>query len=85
MLSEGGTDHLDSADAPDGKWHGLGQTIAALGLHGILVIDDMTPMPDWPGNQRAGQNQGSSALLTAPQVISVELAHGSGVILSTRQ
>jgi predicted O-methyltransferase YrrM len=46
VLAEGGTYDLISADAPDGKWHGLDQTIAALGPHGMLVVDDMTPMPD---------------------------------------
>jgi predicted O-methyltransferase YrrM len=85
MLAEGGMYDLIFADAPDGKWHGLDQTIAALGPHGMLVVDDMTPMPDWPGNQQAWQNQVRQALLTAPQLITVELAHGSGVILSTRR
>jgi hypothetical protein len=43
------------------------------------------PMPDWPGDQQAKQNQVRQALLTAPELITVELAHGSGVILSTRR
>jgi demethylmenaquinone methyltransferase/2-methoxy-6-polyprenyl-1,4-benzoquinol methylase len=85
VLAEGGTYDLIFADAPDGKWHGLDQAIAALGPHGMLVVDDMTPMPDWPGNQQAAQRQVRQALLTAPQLITVELAHGSGVILSTRR
>jgi hypothetical protein len=51
----------------------------------MLVVDDMTPMPGWPDNQRAGQDRVRQALLTAPQLIAVELAHGSGVILSTRR
>jgi predicted O-methyltransferase YrrM len=85
VLGEGGTYDLIFADAPDGKWHGLDQTIAALGPHGMLVVDDMTPLPDWPGDQQAKQNQVRQALLTAPELITVELAHGSGVILSTRR
>ncbi|HEX6525179.1 MAG TPA: hypothetical protein VF070_35020 [Streptosporangiaceae bacterium] len=58
----------------DGKWHGLDQTIAALGLHGMLVVDDMTPMPDWPTSQQAAQEQVRRALLTEPQLIAIELA-----------
>lgn len=85
LLAEGGTYDLIFADAPDGKWHGLDQTIAGLGARGMLVVDDMTPMPDWPASQQAAQNQVRHALLTAPQLITVELAHGSGVILSTRR
>jgi predicted O-methyltransferase YrrM len=85
VLAEGGTYDLIFGDAPDGKWHGLDQTIAALGPQGMLVVDDMTPMPDWPGNQQARQDQVRQALLTAPQLITVELAHGSGIILSTRR
>jgi predicted O-methyltransferase YrrM len=85
VLAEGGTYDLIFADAPDGKWHGLDQTIAALAPNGMLVVDDMTPMPDWPSSQQAGQYQVRQALLTAPQLITVELAHGSGVILSTRR
>ena len=85
VLAEAGTYDLIFADAPDGKWHGLDQTIAALGPHGMLVVDDMTPMPDWPGNQQAVHNQVRHALLTEPQLVTVELGHGSGVILSTRR
>ncbi len=85
LLAEGGTFDLIFADAPDGKWHGLDHTITALGPHGMLIVDDMTPMPGWPDTQRAGQSRVRQALLTAPQLISVELAHGSGVILSTHR
>lgn len=85
VLAEGGTYDLIFADAPDGKWHGLDQTIAALGPHGMLVVDDMTPMPDWPSDQQAGHYQVRQKLLTAPQLITIELAHGSGVMLSTRR
>lgn len=84
VLAEGGTYDPIFADAPGGKWHGLDHSITALSPHGMLV-DDMTPMPDWPSNQQARQNQVRQALLTAQQLITVELAHGSGVILSTRR
>jgi len=85
LLAEGGSYDLIFADAPDGKWHGLDRTVAALGPHGMLIVDHMTPMPDWPGTQRAGQSRVRQELLTAPELISIELAYGSGVILSTRR
>lgn len=81
----GGSYDLIFADAPDGKWHGLDRTIAALSPHGMLIVDDMTPTADWPDTQRAEQSRVRQKLLTAPELISVELAHGSGVILSTRR
>jgi predicted O-methyltransferase YrrM len=84
LLAEGGTYDLIFADAPAGKWHGLDRTIAALSPHGMLITDDMTPLPDWSDRQRTEQSRVRQALLTAPQLTSVELAHGSGVILSTR-
>jgi predicted O-methyltransferase YrrM len=83
-LAQGGMFDLIFADAPAGKWHGLDRTIAALGPHGMLIVDDMTPLPDWTDSQRDAQDQVSRTLLTAPELTSVELAHGSGVILSVR-
>jgi hypothetical protein len=44
----------------------------------------MTPLPEWTDSHRAAQERVRQTLLTAPRLISVELAHGSGVILSTR-
>ena len=52
VLAEGGAYDLIFADAPDGKWHGLDRTIAALNPHGMLIVDDMTP-PAWLERQAA--------------------------------
>ena len=84
VLARGGTFDLIFADAPGGKWHGLDRTIAALGPRGLLVVDDMTPLPEWTDSHRAAQEQVRRTLLTAPGLTSVELAHGSGVILGAR-
>jgi len=84
VVAQGGTFDLIFADAPAGKWHGLDRTIAALGPHGMLIVDDMTPQPDWTDSQRDAQEQVRRTLLAAPELTSVELAHGSGVILSVR-
>jgi len=84
VLARDGAFDLIFADAPGGKWHGLDSTIAALGPHGLLVVDDMTPLPEWTDSHRAAQERVRRTLLTAPGLISVELAHGSGVILGAR-
>ena len=51
----------------------------------MLVVDDMTATPQWDAEQRAKQRHVRQVLLTSPLLASVELRHGSGVILSTRQ
>jgi demethylmenaquinone methyltransferase/2-methoxy-6-polyprenyl-1,4-benzoquinol methylase len=84
VVAQGGTFDLIFADAPAGKWHGLDRTIAALGPHGMLIVDDMTPRPDWTDSQRDAQERVRRTLLAAPELTSVELAHGSEVILSVR-
>lgn len=84
VLAEGGTFNLVFADAPGGKWEGLDRSVAALRPRGLLVVDDMTPEPDWPDSQRAAQDKVRQALLSARELTSAELAVGSGVILSVR-
>ena len=50
----------------------------------MLVVDDVTATPQWDSEQRARQQHVRRVLLTSPLLTSVELRHGSGVILSTR-
>ena len=85
MLGQAGEFDLIFADAQGGKWEGLDHTIAALAPHGLLVVDDMTATPRWDAGQRARQQEVRQALLTSPLLTSVELDHGSGVILSSRR
>jgi predicted O-methyltransferase YrrM len=84
VLGEAAAFDLIFADAPGGKWAGLERTIAALRPHGLLVVDDMTASPEWTTKQHARQDDVRQALLTSPLLTSVELDHGSGVILATR-
>jgi predicted O-methyltransferase YrrM len=84
VLAEGGAFDLIFADAPGGKWVGLDCSVAALRPHGLLIVDDMTPEPDWTDGHRAAQDEVRQALLSAPGLTSAELAVGSGVILSVR-
>lgn len=85
VLGEAGQFDLIFADAQGGKTEGLDRTIAALAPHGLLVVDDMTPLPGWDAELRARQAEVRQALLTSPLLTCVELGHGSGVILSTRR
>jgi len=84
-LRGAGTFDLIFADAQGGKWAGLHRTIAALGPHGLLVVDDMTATPEWTAEQHTRQSEVRQALLTSPLLTSVELDHGSGVILASRR
>lgn len=85
VLGKAGEFDLIFADAPGGKWEGLDRTIAALAPHGMLIVDDMAATPQWGAGQHARQQEVRQALLTSPLLTSVELHHGSGVILSTRR
>jgi predicted O-methyltransferase YrrM len=85
VLGEAGEFDLIFADAQGGKTEGLDRTIAALAPHGMLVVDDMTAMPAWDAEQGAKQQEVRQLLLASPLLASVELDHGSGVILSTRR
>lgn len=85
VLGEAGGFDLIFADAPGGKWEGLDRTIAALAPHGMLIVDDMTATPRWDAGQHARQQEVRQTLLGSPLLTSVELDHGSGVILSTRR
>jgi hypothetical protein len=62
----------------------LTRTIAALCPHGLLVVDDMTATAEWTAEQRTKQGAVRQAVLTSPLLTSIELDHGSGVILATR-
>jgi demethylmenaquinone methyltransferase/2-methoxy-6-polyprenyl-1,4-benzoquinol methylase len=84
VLAEGGAFDLVFADAPGGKWDGLDRSVAALRPHALLIVDDMTPAPDWTDSHRASQDKVRQALVSAPGLTSAELAVGSGVILSVR-
>jgi predicted O-methyltransferase YrrM len=85
VLGRAGEFGLIFADAPGGKWEGLDRTIAALAPQGMLIVDDMTVTPQWVDEQHTRQQEVRQTLLGSPLLTSVELHHGSGVILSTRR
>ncbi|MGI5181921.1 O-methyltransferase [Dactylosporangium sp. CA-152071] len=73
------------ADAQGGKIEGLDLTIAALRPRGILVVDDMRVVDDWPEDFKARQAGVRRVLTSHPDLVSVELDHGSGMVVSTRR
>jgi predicted O-methyltransferase YrrM len=85
ILGDAGEFDLIFADAPAGKTKGLDRTIAALAPHGMLIVDDMIATPQWDAEQRARQQEVRRTLLSSPLLTSVELGHGSGVLLGTRR
>ena len=85
VLARSGTFDLVFADSPAGKTSGLDQTIAALRPGGVLVVDDMRAGPEVDAQAAVNQAQVRGTLLSSPGLVAVELEHGSGVILATRQ
>jgi predicted O-methyltransferase YrrM len=85
LATAAGAFDLIFADARGGKTEGLDLTIAALRPRGILAVDDMRPAEDWPADFRARQDGVRRTLVEHPHLVSVELDHGSGMVLSTRR
>jgi len=80
-----GNFNLIFADAPGGKLHGLPRSIAALSPRGVLIVDDMDlSQHDDPElcDALTGVRQ---SLLSAPELHSVELSLGSGVVFCVRR
>jgi demethylmenaquinone methyltransferase/2-methoxy-6-polyprenyl-1,4-benzoquinol methylase len=72
------------ADAHGGKWEGLDRTVGVLRSGGVLLVDDMRPQQWWTDGQRSKQEMVRHSLLGHPDLDSIELDVGSGVILCTR-
>jgi demethylmenaquinone methyltransferase/2-methoxy-6-polyprenyl-1,4-benzoquinol methylase len=77
LLATLGTFDLIFADAEGGKWQGLDRTIAALAPGGHLLVDDMAA--DHRQTARVRET-----LLGHPDLTTVELPCGTGLILATR-
>jgi predicted O-methyltransferase YrrM len=73
------------ADAQGGKWEGLDATVAALRPGGQLLVDDMTPGEFADEHHARKTAEVRSRLLGHPDLVSVEIAWSSGLILSTRR
>jgi demethylmenaquinone methyltransferase/2-methoxy-6-polyprenyl-1,4-benzoquinol methylase len=84
LLPSVGEFDLVFADAEGGKWERLDLTLAAVRLHGVLIVDDMTP-PRWESERhRAKTAEVRARLLADTEFMFAEVTQGTGVILSTR-
>lgn len=73
------------ADAPGGKWDGLDLTIAALAPGGVLVVDDMSPTSYADDTHREKTAEVCLRLLDHPDLVTVEIAWSTGIMVSTRR
>ena len=73
------------ADAQGGKWTGLEKSIGALRAGGVLLVDDMAPKSWDSDDYREKIAQVRTGILTAPELVSVEMSWASGVIIATRR
>lgn len=73
------------ADAQGGKWEGLADTIRSLRPGGVLLVDDMTPAEFVNDEHRDKTAEVRDHLLSSDDLVSVELAWSTGLILGTRR
>jgi demethylmenaquinone methyltransferase/2-methoxy-6-polyprenyl-1,4-benzoquinol methylase len=85
LLPSLGTFDLIFPDAPAGKWTGLDRTVAALRPGGVLVVDDMIPPPHFREDWKTSLERARENLLANPELIAVEIADLTGVILATKR
>jgi demethylmenaquinone methyltransferase/2-methoxy-6-polyprenyl-1,4-benzoquinol methylase len=85
LLPSLGTFDLIFPDAPAGKWTGLGRTIASLKPRGVIVVDDLIPKPDQPEEWNDYLQRTRERLLSHEELIAVEIADLTGVILGTKR
>ena len=78
-----GTFSLVFADAEGGKLYGLDLTLAAVDLHGILVLDDMRFQGRTPAIEE-GVVRVRRQLMTDDRFVCVEMNWSSGLLLATR-
>jgi len=79
-----GTFDLIFPDAPAGKWTGLDRTISSLRPRGVLVVDDLIPKPDQPEEWNRYLARTQEKLLSHPDLVTVEIADLTGVIVAAK-
>jgi demethylmenaquinone methyltransferase/2-methoxy-6-polyprenyl-1,4-benzoquinol methylase len=85
VVKRAGRFDLVFADAPGGKLTGLEDSIGALASRGVLVVDDMDLTLHDDANLRGALAGVRRVLVEHPELVTVELAHGSGVVLGVRR
>jgi predicted O-methyltransferase YrrM len=85
VVRSSGRFDLIFADAPGGKLTGLGDSIAALERRGVLVVDDMDLARHDDPELRAALADVRDQIVAHPALATVELSHGSGIVLGVRR
>ena len=85
VVKHSGRFDLLFADAPGGKLTGLDASIAALAPHGVLAVDDMDLARHDDPELRTALAGVRETLVSHPDLVTVELDHGSGVVLCVRR
>lgn len=85
VLQRPGRFDLVFADAEGGTSEGLGMTIAALRPGGHLLVDDLAPGRFVDVNREHKSQQLRRRVLGRPDLISIEIAWSTGLILSTKR
>lgn len=85
VVENSGHFDLIFADAPGGKLTGLEAAIAALTHGGVFVVDDMDLTLHDDPDLRDALGRVRERLVGHRDLLTVELAHGSGVILAVRR
>lgn len=85
LLPQLGMFDLIFADTARGKWESLDLTIAALQPAGMLIVDDMNPIPGMKSDRRNSLSQVRTMLMNSDLLLSTEARLGTGIILSTRR
>ncbi|CAN5753953.1 class I SAM-dependent methyltransferase [soil metagenome] len=73
-------------DVSEAKTDGVDEIIAALERGGMVLLDDLTPVEQWPDEWRGKPDLVRDAWLDHPEVVSTEIrvAYDHAVILATR-
>lgn len=73
------------ADAQGGKWEGLDDTVRSLRPGGLLLVDDMAPDEFLDDHHRSKTAEVRHALMSADELVAVEMGWSSGLILCARR
>ena len=73
------------ADAWAGKYSHFDLTLSALAVGGLLVVDDMSPQPNWPDGHGAKATALRTQILRRPDLVAVNLDWSTGLIVAVKR
>ncbi|GAA0742324.1 hypothetical protein Drose_28565 [Dactylosporangium roseum] len=81
----GQTDPATAAVAAREDWSSFVELRVGGALEFLAAVDDMTEIGGWPEDFKVAQRGVRRALVEHPDLVTVELDHGSGVVVSVRR